>query len=293
MENMITQFWNRNRIVLKSFWIGFLILILLIPTFFINSLVSEREDRQHVAVAEISSRWAAAQAVTGPVVGVPYLETVSDNSGGSRPQKRWAYFLPGRLDIIAHVAPERRYRGIYQAIVYTTELQIRCHFDSLHFDESGFSRDKLLWGEAALFFDLTDLQGLKEEVNFHLDGRGSAADLNLVPAKYSTEQFKNGLSATLPGWVGAAADGPLDIRGTIQVKGTGNLSFIPVGRETKVEVASSWPDPSFTGSTLPDLRTVRDSGFVADWRVLSLNRSFPQQSTLSCRWTAISKRRDV
>jgi inner membrane protein len=27
MENMIDRFWNRNRIVLKSFWIGFLILI--------------------------------------------------------------------------------------------------------------------------------------------------------------------------------------------------------------------------------------------------------------------------
>jgi inner membrane protein len=277
MENMISQFWNRNRIVLKSFWIGFLMLILLIPTFLIINLVNERQDRQHEAVAEISSRWAGAQTVTGPVIGVPYLEAVSDNSGGSRPEKRWAYFLPGKLDITAHVAPERRYRGIYQAVVYTTELQTRCHFDSLHVEELGLSRDKLIWSEAAVFFDLTDLKGLREEVNLHLEGRGSVADLNLIPAKYSTEQFKNALSATLPGWVGAAADGPIDFRGTVQLKGTGNLSFVPAGRETKVEATSSWPDPSFTGSELPDLRTVRDSGFVADWRVLALNRNFPQQ----------------
>jgi inner membrane protein len=50
-----------------------------------------------------------------------------------------------------------------------------------------------------------------------------------------------------------------------------------MGRETKVEAISSWPDPSFTGGYLPDLRTVRDSGFVANWRVLALNRKFPQQ----------------
>ncbi|HXB09603.1 MAG TPA: cell envelope integrity protein CreD, partial [Puia sp.] len=39
----------------------------------------------------------------------------------------------------------------------------------------------------------------------------------------------------------------------------------------------SWADPSFTGSFLPDVRTVKDSGFVANWKVLALNRKFPQQ----------------
>ncbi|HLX67418.1 MAG TPA: inner membrane CreD family protein, partial [Puia sp.] len=96
MENVISQFWNRNRIVLKSFWIGFLVLLLLIPTFLINGLVNERQDRERAAVAEISSRWAGAQTVTGPVIGIPYLETVSDNAGASKPEKRWAYFLPAK-----------------------------------------------------------------------------------------------------------------------------------------------------------------------------------------------------
>jgi inner membrane protein len=74
-----------------------------------------------------------------------------------------------------------------------------------------------------------------------------------------------------------AAEGPLTFSATVRFKGTGNLSFIPTGRETKIEASSSWPDPSFTGANLPDLRTVKDSGFIADWRVLALNRTFPQQ----------------
>src|SRR5580698_6629535 len=176
MENMINQFWNRNRIVLKSFWIGFLILILLIPTFLISTLVTERQDREREAVAEISSRWAGAQTVTGPVIGIPYAETVSDNSGVSRSEKRWAYFLPGKLNISAHIVPEKRYRGIYKVIVYTTELQVRCHYDSLHLQELGLSADKLLWSEAAVFFDVTDLQGLSEEVNLRLDTHTGGAD---------------------------------------------------------------------------------------------------------------------
>ena len=277
MENMINKFWNRNRIVLKSFWIGFLILVLLIPTLLIGNLVSERQERQHQAVAEVSSRWAGPQIVTGPVIGIPYLETVSDNNGSSKHEKRWAWFMPAKLDITAHVTPEKRYRGIFQVIVYTTELQVRCHYDSLHLQELGLSADKLLWSEAAVFVDLSDLQGLKEELSLRLDTHTGGTDLDLVPGKYSTDQFKNALSATLPAWLPTASQGPLEFSATVKIKGTGTLSFVPAGRETRVEATSAWPDPSFTGSSLPDIRTIKDSGFVADWRVLALNRNFPQQ----------------
>ncbi|HET6253493.1 MAG TPA: cell envelope integrity protein CreD [Puia sp.] len=274
---MISQFWNRNRIVLKTFWIGFLILILLIPAFLIGSLVTERQDRQREAVAEISSRWAGAQTITGPVIGVPYIETVPGASGGSESQKRWAYFLPSKLEITSRIIPEKRYRGIFQAVVYTTELQVRCHYDSLHLLELDLPAGKILWPQAAVFFDLTDLRGLKDEISMHLNTHSGSADLDLAPAKLSTDQFKNALSASLPAWLPAAAGNPLEFSATLQLKGTGNLSFIPAGRETKVEASAPWPDPSFTGSSLPDIRTVHDSGFVADWRVLALNRNFPQQ----------------
>jgi inner membrane protein len=280
MENVISQFWNRNRIVLKSFWIGFLVLLLLIPTFLINGLVTERQDREREAVAEISSRWAGAQTVTGPVIGIPYLDSSSGTTIGSV-TKRWAYFLPEKLRFNTRIVPETRYRGIYRVIVYTTELQVNCHFDGLHLQELGLSPDKVLWNEAAIFFDLADLQGLQEEVSLHLSSRAGNVDLELVPGKVSTDQFKNALSASLSitsnRSVSLSATEPLDFSAIVRMKGTGNLSFIPAGRETKVEVSSSWPDPSFTGTNLPDLRTVKGSGFVADWRVLALNRSFPQQ----------------
>lgn len=288
MENIITNFWNRNKIILKSFWIGILILLLLIPTMFIQNLVSERQQRQQEAISEISSRWAGAQTLTGPVIGIPYTETVTD---GSTPRnvKRWAYFLPGKLDIQAQMVPEKRYRGIYQVIVYTTELQLHGAYDSLHLAELNIPSDRLLWNEAAVFFDLSDVQGLKEEVILHFSASPSAAaavsDLDLVPGKYSTDQFKNALSAGLPAWLSAedlgthrpAYAGPLEFSATLRLKGTGNLSFVPVGRETKVQASSAWPDPSFTGTYLPDLRTIKGNGFVADWKVLALNRKYPQQ----------------
>lgn len=271
MENIIKSFWDRNKIILKSFFIGMLVLLLLIPTAFIQSLVTERQSRQQEAVSEISSKWAGPQTVTGPVIGIPYKEvTTSDNH--TTTVRKWAYFLPDKLDIQARIVPEKRYRGIYQVIVYTTVLQVKGSYDSLRLAELGIPPDQLLWNDAAVFFDISDVQGLKEEMTLHLAG----ASLDLIPAKYSTDQFKNSLSAALPAAI-ATTHGPLEFSATVELKGSGDLLFVPAGKTTTVRTTSSWPDPSFAGSYLPDVRTVKDSGFQADWRVLYLNRNFPQQ----------------
>ena len=301
MENALTTLWNKNKIILKSFLIGLLILLLLIPTFFIQGLVAERKQRQQEAVTEISSRWAGSQTVTGPVIGIPYIETVTEDNN-THEQKKWAYFLPGKLSIKAHLVPEVRYRGIYQAIVYTTELQIHGSYDSLSFGELNIPRERLLWSEAAVFFDVSDVQGLKEDMVLHLTaGAGNGAnpangatppgspattpgnsaqaattDLPLIPAKFTTDQFKGALSASLPSWL-SSNTGPFEFSATVSLKGTGNLLFVPIGRETRAEASSSWSNPSFTGSVLPDLRTIKDSGFDANWKVLALNRKYPQQ----------------
>ncbi|HWK04534.1 MAG TPA: cell envelope integrity protein CreD [Puia sp.] len=270
-NTIISSFWKANKIILKSFFIGFLVLLLLIPTYFIQNLVSERQDRQKEAVTEISSKWAGPQTITGPVIGIPYQEMVT-SQGNTHEEKKWAYFLPAKLDIHAHIIPERRYRGIYQVIVYTTELQIKGSYDSIHLAELNIPAQNLLWNEAAVFFDISDVQGLKEDMTLHLSG----VDLDMVPAKFSSEQFRNSLSASLPAAL-AGIHGPLEFSATVKLKGSGNLLFVPAGKETKVEATSSWSDPSFTGSFLPDVRSVKDSGFVADWKVLYLNRNYPQQ----------------
>jgi inner membrane protein len=174
--------------------------------------------------------------------------------------------------------------------VYTTELQIHGSYDSLAFGEVNIPRERLLWSEAAVFFDVSDVQGLKEDVVLHLAAAGTtsgtsagsnpntgfSSDLLLIPAKFSTDQFKSALSTSLPSWL-SSTNGAVDFSATVSLKGTGDLLFVPIGRETRAEASSSWSNPSFTGSVLPDLRTVKDSGFDASWKVLALNRKYPQQ----------------
>ena len=290
MEIKTPGIWNNFRTLFKSALVGALILLLLIPTVFIQNLVSERQDRQKQAVAEIGSRWAGSQTVTGPVIGIPYYDTVSDNVG-RQSIKRWAYFLPDRLDIRSTVAPEKRYRGIYEVIVYTTKLDIRGNFKSLPLEELGLLPSTMIWKDARVFFDISDIQGLNEDVVLKIGapaGTGGAtafsASVPLAPGGRTTDQFANALSAPLPDGLGemaskGGADGnpALEFSTTVQMKGSGDLLFVPVGKETKVSASSTWSSPSFTGSALPDVRTVGDSGFVADWKVIALHRKFPQQ----------------
>ena len=54
------------------------------------------------------------------------------------------------------------------------------------------------------------------------------------------------------------------------------MSFVPLGNVTEVEIESNWPSPSFNGNFLPDFREVTDDGFSAKWKILQLNRNFPQ-----------------
>jgi inner membrane protein len=65
----------------------------------------------------------------------------------------------------------------------------------------------------------------------------------------------------------------------LSLNGSGQISFLPLGKETTVQLTSTWKNPSFTGLFLPDERIVNDNGFSAKWKILHLNRNYPQQWT--------------
>jgi inner membrane protein len=65
----------------------------------------------------------------------------------------------------------------------------------------------------------------------------------------------------------------------LSLRGSQNLYFIPVGKETYAGMSSPWDAPSFVGSFLPGNRTVNKDGFNASWKILHFNRNYPQQWT--------------
>ena len=122
------SFWQKNKLIIKAFFIGFLILALLIPTFSIMFLVMDREQRRREVVQEVSSKWASAQTVTGPFLAIPYYEQQTGANNLVTNKKKYLYLLPDELNINGKILPQIRHRSIFKVPVYSSNLQLSGKF---------------------------------------------------------------------------------------------------------------------------------------------------------------------
>ena len=114
--------------MVKLFSIGFLILILLIPTAWIEDLIYERQNRADAVIDEVADKWSGSQKISGPILVIPFIhnEVIDRGKEGKEIRKtiEKAFFLPDNLDITGNVSPEILHRGIFDAVVYQSSLKI-------------------------------------------------------------------------------------------------------------------------------------------------------------------------
>lgn len=268
METVAQNVWTKSKLLIKAGIVGAILLLLQIPTYFVQNLIVEREARQKQAIAEVSGKWAGRQNITGPVLVVPYRQVA--DTAGIRP-RRLAYFLPDELSVDANLLPHTKYRGIYKVMLYSAEVNATGTFRSLQPQRLGLAPQDLLWSEAYLRLGISDNRGLNEEVKLAvndtalpvlpLDADGAREGVLYAPLALSSMQEAQNLRFSAH----------------MNVSGSEGLLFTPVGRSTTVRLVSGWPHPSFTGNALPQNTAVKDSGFTATWRSAAHKQSFPQQ----------------
>jgi inner membrane protein len=261
--------WAKKSVTLKLFAIGILILILLIPTSMLKSLIYERQGIRDEATLEVSSKWGEQQTIGGPVLTVPFEETIRNQNGSYEKEIRYAHFLPDKITISGEVMPEKRYRGIYVVMLYRTNLRLSGSFSYPSFAELNLDKSSCHLDEAYISFGIPDLKGIGEAVNMTVND----SVYSFGPGIPDHDIFTSGISFKFP--LEEVAD--FNFSFDLNLNGSTSLSFLPFGKETNVEIFSPWGSPSFEGSFLPDTRTVNDSGFQAKWKVLQLNRNYPQQ----------------
>lgn len=258
--------------LIKLVTIFFLAIMLLIPTAMIRSLVVERKSRQAEATSEIVSKWGNEQRITGPILAVPYYTYDLDKDNKkTNEQKQLAYFLPDRLTISGMMLPEVRYRGIFQVAVYSTNIKVNGSFNSLNLNLSG-KYTVIDWKGAFLTIGISDLRGINDSISFSWNDSW----LECEPGVKIGEMIKSGITVNNI-LEKEPEDESFTFSAEISLKGSQNLSFVPVGKETVVNLNSAWSNPSFEGAFLPVSREVSDDGFSASWRVLELNRNYPQK----------------
>ncbi|MVM37395.1 cell envelope integrity protein CreD [Spirosoma sp. HMF3257] len=260
--------WLRTSTMLKMAVIGILVLVLLIPTGMLQSLINERESTRDQAVTEVSAKWGDEQLIGGPVLSVPYVVVTKTEKGETERHTEFAHFLPDDLLVDGNVRPEQRNRGIFVVMLYNTKLSIRARFKKPSVASMGLSPEVMQWDKAFLSLGISDMKGIRDAITFRVNKEVLAAE----PGIPSSDILSSGVS--VPVVLNAET---YEIETTVNLNGSTQLSFLPFGKETRVQLQSPWATPSFTGSFLPDQRTVNAAGFRASWKVLQFNRNFPQQ----------------
>lgn len=272
--------WAKGSISLKLFTIGILILILLIPSRMILKLVDEREERMKEAIQEVSSKWGEQQTITGPVISVPYKAKVKTDKGEVSEEIYYAHFLPDHLNISGSLIPEKRYRGIYQVILYQAKLQISGDFSFPDFNGFNISAKDILWNDAIVSMGIPDMRGIKDSLNMIWDGRSTGFN----PGIETNDIFSSGVSFKIKLDPQNISNKKILFSLPLHLNGSEKIEFIPFGKITVVNISSTWPNPGFDGAFLPEKRNISDSGFTAKWKILHLNRNF-SQSWLSNNYT--------
>jgi inner membrane protein len=262
----------RNSVTVKLLSAAFLMLLLLIPTSMIQDLIYEREYRMKDAILEVSSKWGEKQVIAGPVLTVPYYSYYKDNNDKFVKTVEYAHFLPDNINVEGKLFPEKRYRGIYEVVVYGSKLSIDGKFSFPDFKDWNISEYDIIWKDAFFSFGISDMRGIKD--NISLNWNNNALALN--PGIESNDVLAKGVSVRVPVGLLDSTHTNYGFSLNISLNGSESLQFIPIGKETKVNLSSAWNTPSFDGAFLPDSRQISDTGFTAQWKVLHLNRSYPQ-----------------
>jgi inner membrane protein len=265
----------KTNIYFKIGTIFFIGLVLLIPTSMIQNLIFERESTQKEAISEVSSKWANEQTISGPFISIPYTRYVKefskkDSTSKIIQLKEYIHILPSELKISGTINPEQRNRGIYEIVVYNSKINISGKFTKMNFSQFDIPTKEIQFDKAHLSLGIDDLRGIEKQVD--LDWNTEKFSFN--PGVISNDILKSGINSPIK--LDSKDSTSYNFSFNLDLKGSQLLYFTPVGKVTDVAMKSSWKNPSFNGSFLPDSRTISESGFNAKWNVLHLNRNYPQ-----------------
>jgi inner membrane protein len=268
---MLTNFntWLRTSITLKLIIIGILILVLLIPTNMVERLINERESTRDNAIKEVASKWGLDQTIGSPVISIPYYTVIVNGNNQKETITNYAHILPNEVKIATELTTEQRKRGLYEVVLYNTKATIKGNFKSEIEKLQQKTNNALRLDQAYIQIGISDLKGLKDIVSFTID---SNETFECNPGVPNNDIYYSGMSFPID----LTLKQDFEFNCTLNLNGSTSLHFQPYGKQTLVEFNSNWSNPSFEGSFLPDTSRIDEAGTYAKWKILQLNRNYPQ-----------------
>ena len=256
----------------KLIFIGVLVLLLLIPMEMIKSLINERMEIADEATNEVYQSWSGPQTITGPVLSLTLKSQTTDAEGKAKFEQNTYNILPNKLNINGNIATQELKRGIYEIVVYNAPIDITGSFvytDELKNIMSSY--DNVEVTNAAIYMGISDLRGISEEVMIQFGDQQLYMNSGLPAYSLSNSGLSNNVD------IEQFLEGKqMDFSTKLTLKGSKSIDFMPFGKTTSVKLSSNCTTPSFSGTFLPTNRNITNEGFTCDWKVVQVNRNYPQ-----------------
>jgi inner membrane protein len=250
------SFFSRNSHIIKLGFVGIMALLLLIPVAFVKEIIHEREVLKESAQGKISEQWGSSQKFTSPILVIPFKEEDKTPEGKLSYKDRHIFLSAENLSITTTNDTEKRKKGIFSSIVYTTKLAANGAFNLSVLPTT--SKNTYDFDNAYLLIGLTDPTTIASKVLLQVSDTTYNAKLG-SPFKSTVD---NGLFSMVK------IDRKKDIQTfklQLDIRGSNQLDIIPASKNADLSMQANWPSPSFNGKSLPKTRTITNKGFNATW----------------------------
>ena len=155
---------------------------------------------------------------------------------------------------------------------FNSKIKLTGKFSTPNFEEWKIDKNNIIWEDAFISLGISDLRSIQENISVKWNDK----QYFFNPGVESSDVIQNGISSRLPINHSDSIKTKTEFSLDLNFNGSTSLNFIPLGKLTTVNIKSKWQNPSFIGSFLPDEREINTDGFSANWKVLHLNRPYPQ-----------------
>ncbi|WP_410499094.1 cell envelope integrity protein CreD [Chitinibacter sp. S2-10] len=249
----------------------------------VRDLVNERQQRADEVRAEIAQFSAGEQTLSGPFLVLPYTRTSSKLIAATKDKAAYwedttvedrIVLTPDQFDARGQLAVEVLKRGLFEAPIYRSQLQLSGRFVILALTQyearaaSDRERISTRWQAPYLALSLSDVRGIQ-----HLSGVAAGQPLKFAPGS-GHARLGAGVHASLAEQklqdVLLHEGRQLDFSFKLNLSGSTQLLIEPVGDSSTVALSGNWPHPSFAGNFAPLERSIGKDRFSARWQTSEL-----------------------
>jgi len=280
--------WLKTSITARMLMVGLLIIVLLIPLSYIDSLIRERSFRQIGVINEINQKWGNEVLVYGPILKLPY-KTYTETSKFNEKTKvyiketkthlNFAYIFPETLQSKINVDSKTLKRGNFESAVFTTNMNFTGNYVEAELASKKIKSEDIIWDRATIIVKTSNLKGIKNEMHLKINDNSYTFETNFNDNDKTSVSGLDELESTFINENDLPKNEGVQFNFNMSFNGSRQIQIIPIGKTTSMEMNSNWADPSFVGNFLPNDETkeITKDGFKADWKVLHINRAFSQQ----------------